>query len=305
MTTAPGHGTELDLCALLSTTLLLTREVANAESTWTTPLADSQAGRELAKQEAHADRPTGSWPWLASLKIARWGLQVAIEVAQGFSVLLTHGGTSYAADVLCRAVLEHTSLTFWLLDPDIDDDGRLARALVYRLHTAGQSERAVDHLQLPDDADRSEYDEVAKEIRSLGQGWTHRRNSSVTHDENTVTWPGYSERVTQLVRHIWPQHKLPYAVLRAVAHAELLGLTRNLATPGHGLDPRPDPAGSALWLWQDTYLALGALLFAAERAAGVLGRTEQLTALHSWTAVLGHTLPALQPDAMDPGPRWR
>ena len=112
MSTNPGYGIESNLCPLLSTTLLLTREVAGAESAWTTPLVASRAGRELSAQEARADRPTGSWPWLASLKIARWGLQVAIEVTGSFSVLLRHGGTSYAADGLCRMILEHTSLTF-------------------------------------------------------------------------------------------------------------------------------------------------------------------------------------------------
>lgn len=188
-----------------------------------------------------------------------------------------------------------------MLDPDIDDDERLARALVYRLHTAGQTKRTVGHLELPDGEDRSEYgelrDDVAHEIRGLGQNWAYdRRNCSVTHDGHTMTWPGYTERVTLLVRFIWPQQKLPYAMLSAVAHAELLGLTRHLSASGSDLEPGPDPADSALWLWQDVYLALGALLFTAERAASVLGCTDQTAALHAWTDVLNYTLPALRPD---------
>lgn len=304
--TASGRASTTDLGTLLATTLILLREVAGDEAAWTAPLADSQAGEELAAQEARPDRPHGSWPWLAALKIARWCLQTATELAEAFGAELQRADTSYGADVACRAVLEHASLAFWLLDPDIDGDDRLARALVYRLHTADQTKRAVDSLNLADGEERTGYgelpDEVAEEIARLGPGWTHRRES-VSFDGHTVAWPGYTERVTHLARLIWPQQeRLPYAVLSAVAHAELLGLVRNLAAPADGGDLRPDAAGAATWLWHDAYLVIGALLFGAERAAAFLGRTERSHALRSWTAVLDHALPALRPR---PRPRPR
>jgi len=62
----------------------------------------------------------------------------------------------------------------------------------------------------------------------------------VAYDGKTVERPGYGERIAQMVGLIWPQHTPPYAVLSAVAHAELPGLTRSLSDPGDGLDPRPD-----------------------------------------------------------------
>jgi hypothetical protein len=52
--------------------------------------------------------------------IASWALQVAVKEAKGFSAVLAPETTSYASDVLCRGVLETTSLAWWLLDPDVD-----------------------------------------------------------------------------------------------------------------------------------------------------------------------------------------
>jgi hypothetical protein len=76
--------------------------------------------------------------------IAQWALQVAVEEAKGFSAVLDPSATStYAADVLCRGVLETASLAWWLLDPDIDAKKRLSRSLVYRLHNAEQTAKAV------------------------------------------------------------------------------------------------------------------------------------------------------------------
>lgn len=88
-----------------------------------------------------------------------------------------------------------------------------------------------------------------------------------------------------LVAKIWPQPKLPYAVLSAVAHGELLGLQRNLVhspgtSPGLRVNGHP---GTAMWLWQDSYLVIGALVFSADRAAAFLGLHEQLAALHALT----------------------
>src|SRR6266498_2709216 len=50
-------------------------------------------------------------------------------------------------------------------------------------------------------------------------------------------WLSYTEQAARLVAKIWPQRNLPYSVLSAVAHGDLLGLQRNLVqsppgTPG-------------------------------------------------------------------------
>jgi hypothetical protein len=266
--------------------------------------ADSAAGKELAGEEARRPEPeAGSWPWLAGLTIARWALQVAVEEAKGFSAVLDPSATSYAADVLCRGVLETASLAWWLIDPDIDAKKRLARSLVYRLHTADQTAKAVKALELAPEEDRSGYGEsvadVQQEVRDLG--WTSDesgpRVSFGTDRDSTERWQNYTERAAKLVERIWPQRKLPYAVLSAVAHAELLGLQRNLApshdgAPGLRLARGPD---TAMWVWQDSYLVLGALVFAADRAASFLGLIDQLAALQALTEHLDQRLPALRP----------
>jgi hypothetical protein len=56
-------------------------------------------------------------------------------------------------------------------------------------------------------------------------------------------------------------------------------------------------AATALWLWQDTYLVLGALVFTTGRAAAFLGLHDQLAAVNAWMAELNRQLPALRPSA--------
>lgn len=175
---------------------------------------------------------------------------------------LSPDATSYAADVLCRAVLETTSLAWWLLDPGIDAQKRLARSLVYRLHSANQTEKAINALQLAPEEDRADYGEsvtsVQQEIRALG--WTCNepgpRVSFGDEGAGKESWLNYTGRAASLVARIWPQPRLPYAMLSAVAHAELHGLQRNLTQPAdQPQDLRPAPgSASAVWLWQDTYL---------------------------------------------------
>jgi hypothetical protein len=302
---------------LLTRTTSLVLDVTDADTAWDTPWAHSQAGAELAAEEARRPGPqTGSWPWLIAPIAARLAMRVAIEEARDFSIVLATGTASYAADVLCRAVLESSSLAWWLLDPSIGAEARLARSLAYRLHTALETSKAIDHLELGPDEERSEYGElpeaVAQEIGCLGPSWrwkTWGRSGALVSwgeaEEEQQSWPSYTWRVEDLVRHIWPQQKMPYAVLSAVAHAELLGLARNLAPrcladrprPGGGTDLRPagDPTG--FWLWHDAYLVLGALVFTADRAAVFLGLEDQLTALRTWTVELNGTLPKLRPSA--------
>jgi hypothetical protein len=149
---------------------------------------------------------------------------------------------------------------------------------------------------------------VKQEIRNLGSDWTcHSSPASVSwggREGQKESWPSYSDRAADLVRWIWPQQeRIPYAVLSAVAHAELLGLARGIPRPGparpsaatapDAIRPVAGPAG--LWLWHDAYLVIGALIFTAERAASFLALEDQLAALRSWTGELDRALPGLRP----------
>lgn len=302
MANPPADGMFDELGVLLTTTIVAARQVTDAHSAWDTPWAHSLAGKELAAEEARRPEPqTGSWPWLLAPTIACWALQVAVEEAKGLSAALDPDATSYAADVLCRGVLEASSLAWWLLDPDIDAQARLARSLVYRLHSAGQTERAIKALELGPEETSDGYGElpedVKQEIDSAGLTWGWRkRDGRPALFCGEEPWPSYTERTANLVAKIWPQQKLPYAVLSAVAHAELLGLQRNLGQPpgSRSLRVAPEP-GTALWLWQDTYLVIGALVFTVDRAAAFLGLDDQLTTLHTWVGELDRRLPALRP----------
>ncbi len=233
-----------------------------------------------------------------------------MEEAKGFSAVLAPETTSYAADVLCRGVLETTSLAWWLLDPHIDSETRLARSLVYRLNSADQTERAIKALELEPEENRAEYGELPKDVKeaiaSVGLTWERR-----THEEPRGLFcgeerlPTYTERAASLVAKIWPQRRLPYALLSAVTHGELLGLQRNLVySRSEGianLHVAHHPA-SDMWLWQDTYLVIGALVFTAERAASFLRLDDQLTGLHDWISELDRRLPSLRPGAPDETP---
>lgn len=290
-----------ELRDLVANTVAVASSVTDADTAWTSPWADSPAGIELAAEEARRPEPqSGSWPWLAALLIGRWALQVTIEVARRLPALLVRDTTSYAADLLCRGVLETSSLAWWLLEPDIGPRRRLARSLVYRLHTARQTEKAVKALELGPDEEPTGYGEsvtdVEDEVRELG--WT-LNGTSVSFDDVKESWPSYTERSAKLVENIWPQRKLPYAVLSAVAHGELLGMQRSLTQVDADtsmLRPAPGPH-TVLWLWHDTYLVLGALVFSTDRAAGVLGLHDQLTSLDNLREHLNQRLPSLRPTA--------
>jgi len=303
MDTPAGDMMLAELRGLLGEAITVALAVADAPTAWDTPWADSPAGAELDAEEARRPEPlAGSWPWLAGPMFARWALQVAAAAATGFCAVLGQGATSYAADVLCRGILESSSLAWWLLDPDIGSEQRLARSLVYRLHTAGQTDKAIRALELGPDDDPAEYGEsvagVRQEISVLG--WACGKSGAVSFGDDgirTESWPGYTERAAQLAERFWPQRDLPYRMLSAVAHAELLGLQRSLGPPAaRGPDSSPSPGpDSLLWLWQDAYLVLGALVFAADRAAAFLGLPDQLAALRALTGRLNERLPALRP----------
>jgi hypothetical protein len=275
-----------ELRTLLLKTIELVIEVTD-DAAWDNPASRSRAGKEQAEEESRHALQTGSWPWLFVPMAARLALEVAIEETRGFVAVLDSEATCYAADVLCRAVLESSSLLWWLLDPDIGAEQRLARGLLYRLHTAWETQRAVDHLGLGEDAERSEYGQlpgvVEQEITQLGLGWTWSDSGrKLSWGDLRETWPSYTDRVGVLAGRIWPQPKLPYAVLSAVAHAELLGLIRNISPLRGEHRPwrlAPDPVG--LWLWQNAYLLLGALMFTADRAADFLGKPDKLAALRA------------------------
>jgi hypothetical protein len=294
-----------EFCSLLATTIAKAQQVTDADSAWDTPLASSQAGMELAAQEARRPEPlTGSWPWLLAPMIARWALQVAMEEAKGFSTVLRPHATSYAADVMCRGVLETSSLAWWLLDPGLDGQARLARSLLYRLNSADQTAKAITALQLDPTENRAEYGELRTDVKKdiADVGLTLSREKV---DKREVMFcggqrlPSYTERTASLVAKIWPQRKLPYAVLSAVAHGELLGLQRNLvAEPSRTsrLRVAPHPDTTVVWFWQDAYLVIGALIFTSERAAAFLGLHDQLNAVKAWIAEAYTQLSALRPN---------
>ena len=96
--------------------------------------------------------------------------------------------------------------------------------------------------------------------------------------------------------NIWPQGGLPYRLLSGVVHAGLNGLNRNLAVSPHGrLGLRPDPGGAVIWLWQDVYLATGALMLTAGRAVSFLGLHEHGARQPNLLGDLQRTLVALRP----------
>jgi hypothetical protein len=166
MDTPPVDTRLTELRVFLTKAITLALATADADTAWNTPWAHSPAGAELTAEEARRPEPeTGSWPWLAAPMIARWALQVAAAEATGFSAALDLDATSYAADVLCRGILETSSLAWWLLDPDIDAEKRLARSLVYRLHSAGQTERAIKALELGPEDNRAGYGELPEEVQ--------------------------------------------------------------------------------------------------------------------------------------------
>ena len=279
------------LGALLGQAIDLVVPVAEDDAPWATPWEGSRAAEELVAEEtAHPEPEMGSWPWALAPMMARLALRVAVEEANVLRLALDTDGVSYGADVLCRSILETLSLAWWLLDPAIDSPKRRARAMLYRWHSARQTETAIRHLELQMEDDPVGYGEVPAHVErdAASLGITFDRQGGRIGCQGEV-WPSYSERVALLVNSVWCQARLPYAVLSAVAHGEVLGLTRNVGSnPGEAASLRPVRGTNWTWFWHDTYLACGALLFSAERAAYFLGLNEPMRAVQAGkTAIQG------------------
>jgi hypothetical protein len=289
---------ELQRC--ITKTVAVVRALTDTASCWDTPLASSEAGLEMAAEEsAHV---LGSWPWLVAPMVSRWALQIAAEEAEGLSVVICQGAIPFASAVLCRAVLEHTSLAWWLLEPNIGAQRRAVRAMAYRLRTAQYTAKAVSYLELDPSELRSDYgelpDQVTRELGGLGTDWTCSESSRwVSHGGVKETCPSYTDRVGSLVGALWAEPRLPYAMLSAVAHGELLGLMRGLPSPRLNSDVPPvaDPGG--VWFWHDAALAVGALTFSTSRAARFLGIRKQLKQAQDWVSELADFLKSS-------GPTW-
>ncbi|MDA8266701.1 MAG: hypothetical protein M0T79_15445 [Actinomycetota bacterium] len=285
------------LSTLVGQAIDLVVPVAEDGAPWMTPWRDSRAGRELAAEEArHPEPEPGSWPWLLAPLVARCALLVGVEEAKVLRLALDADATSYGADVLCRSLLESLSLMWWLLDPDVDAPGRRARGMLYKWRTAVQTQNAVQHVGVQPDGDPAEYGELPEQVERDAASFGLNLKGTPRDTCNGEGWPSYTERVAKLVSNIWPQPKLPYAVLSAVAHGELLGLTRNVGSKPEGAASlRPVQDASGTWLWYDAYLASGALLFSAERAADFLGLEEQMRTVQVGRAGIQESLKALRP----------
>lgn len=284
-----------ELRDMVNRTVIIVRQVMGDDDAWRSPRADSQAGAELTAEEARCPEPlAGSWPWLVAPLVGSWALQVAAEQADAFTKVLDPGDVSYAADVLCRTVIESASLAWWLLDPNIDAPTRTARALLYRYHTAKQTKSAIKALELRPDELSGAYGElpetVLKDIESSGIVYEPRKAFKIGDE----VWPSYTDRVAGLIEVIWPHRKLPYAMLSAVAHSDLVGLQRNLVWSPSGMRVA---AGEAtwMWMWTDTYLVVGALAFTAKRAADFCGLDEVGRRLWMFMTEVEKRLLALRP----------
>lgn len=303
MVPSDGDSIAGELCRLLASATERVIELVDCEQVWDAPFADSEAGSEMAAE--NASRDTECWPWLLAATFSRWALQVAVEQGRGLRAVIAQGASSYAAGLLCRGVLECCSLAWWLLEPQIGAERRLRRVLVYRLHTAWQTEHAVAALDRREE-DRLEYGElpqaIEKEISDLGFDFSPKRAKANDRRRppgrfscGEEVWPGSTQRVAALVKCFWPEPKLPYAVLSAVAHGELLGLSRSLTWRDGESQPRPAAGDADLWLWHDAYLTIGAIIFAARRAAAWLGLHDRLAALDDLAGNLANRLTALRP----------
>ncbi|HTT92594.1 MAG TPA: hypothetical protein VMF65_23775 [Acidimicrobiales bacterium] len=286
-----------DLSRILVETVRLGEDVGGSP-TWADPLRASRAGTELAEEEADHPQPeTGSWPWLLTLRFSRLALKVAADEARWTALVIADAtSTSYAIDVLSRAVLEATSLVWWLLDPEIPRARRSARMLLYRLNGAREADKADRALRAGvNGAQAAEWEppeRVREEIRDYGFALSHD-DKSVTWDEEKEFLPGYTDRTSQFVKHVWSGDAsgFAYRFLSAVAHAEVLGLVRNVELTGGADHLQPEP----FWIWFDTYLTVGSLVLANHRAADFLGLKDCGERLSLWADYAQSRLQTLQP----------
>jgi hypothetical protein len=285
-----------ELQNLLAETVGVVRELA-ASPAWDHLPAGSESDLEVVAENSDASRQTGSWPWRSALMVARWALQLTAAEAEGMAAVLRVGAPA-APDVLCRAALESAALAWWLLEPDIGSRRRLARALAYRLRSAIGNELTIEYLGLSADEDRSGYgdsrDEVITEITNLALDYKCDKYGHHVHVDGERL-DSYAKRVSDLVQAVWPQPGLPYAMLSQVGHAELNGIVRGLDMSPPGDFRSTADVAASFWAWHDTYLAVGAMVLSAHRAASFLGLDVETAAILKWMESSQRALRVLQP----------
>lgn len=299
MTTSAGDGTPLvaELLALISETLDQL-DVLLEHGIWCVPGRGSEAAADLANREVgRGNTPWGDEPIRDVHEIAWMALGAAVEQTRGFRDLMSHRPrTPFALEVLCRAVLDSSSLAYWLLHEGLSARTRVARQLVYRLNGARWMEKALDNLILGPGELRSEYGELKDEVLAAATdlGLQVSMPKMTVDDEGYL---GYLARTQELSVHISWIPGVHYQVYSGVVHAELWGLWRGYAQvprEGHRHD-RFERVCSPAVMHDATRTLLGPLVIAAARAASYLGAEQILGQIQEWAGALDTELDTLRP----------
>jgi hypothetical protein len=154
-----------DLCDDVAEMTRYLTEASDAISSWFpdvewVPAWQSEAARELTETVRGAGGPWGDMPVRTAYAAAAFLLEAVLQCVRALSGALTAEATPYVANCLARSALEAGSRAWWLLEPDIGAQRRVARFLLIRARSA----RAVHDTAKTLGAEPGDYGETVATV---------------------------------------------------------------------------------------------------------------------------------------------
>lgn len=259
-------------------------EASDAISSWFpdvewVPAWQSEAARERAEAVQGPSGPWGDMPVRTAYAAAAFLLEAVLQCVRALSGALTAEATPYVANCLARSALEAGSQAWWLLEPGIGAQRRVARFLLVRARSA----RAVQDTAKTLGVKPGDYGETVAtvlehaaalgfELVSAGKG----RRWSCGVDE----LPSYTARARAFEQAL--RTRGSYGIYSGSAHAEWHAIISGWQLPQIPGDVQSllVKAPDRVALWSAVFNTVNAGLEVSRRALDLLGRRARLLDLY-------------------------
>ncbi len=235
----------------------------------------SEASRECSE---HVSGPRGPWgdvPVRTTYAAAAFLLDAVLQCLRAMSGALAVEATPYVTNCLARSALEAGSQAWWLLEPGIGAQRRVARFLLIRAGSARRLQETATTLGfVPGD-----YGETVDAVRQYGADL----GLDLIPADGGKRWvcgadelPGYSARARDFERALKALGS--YSIYSGAAHAEWHAVISGWQLPASTdsaevlLVRNPDRVA----IWSAVFNATNASLEVSRRALEILGRRARL-----------------------------
>jgi hypothetical protein len=243
------------------------------------PAWHSEASRERTAVVSGPNGPWGDAPVRTAYAAAAFLLDAVLQCLRAMGSALTVGATPYVANCLARSALEAGSQAWWLLEPGIGAQQRVARFLLIRAGSARTLEDTAKTLGVAPGDYGETVDAVKQHAAALGLKLVSADRGK-RWSCGTDELPGYSARARAFEQALRTCGS--YRIYSGSAHAEW-----HAVIAGWQLPASPDSVESLLVkrpdrvaIWSAVFNSVNVSLEVSRCALELLGRRARLTDLH-------------------------